>query len=377
MAGSFYRHHWDTVGKDVISMAKHFFTHCELPISMNATNLVLLPKKEQPSSINNYRPIALCNYKKTKDGFFLVKHDMEKAYDKLDWHFLKAVLSNWGFHDTFVGWIMNIKVARRATLTTHLLFADDIVLFRNASEKEAKTLMKCMDIICSWSGEKVSKPKYVVHFSKGAPNAKRMALAEFFQMSRAKGDRSHLGLPLLISRSREKDLNFILNKVNGHVQGWKEKILSKAKRSTLVQVVWSSLVSYVTASGPMPCALHESVDKALRSFWWGDTANKRKVHTLSWGKLCAPKLSGSLGFRTSKANTKAFMVKRAWEILVGKKGIWHDLVGAKYLKGENILSYVNKPNDSHLSKGIIRSMDLLQKGLYRRIGNGNSTSIWF
>ncbi|XP_062114825.1 uncharacterized mitochondrial protein AtMg00310-like [Humulus lupulus] len=150
-------------------------------------------------------------------------------------------------------------------------------------------------------------------------------------------------------------------------------MLSKAGRSTLVQAVGSSLA----ASGPMPCSLHESVDKALCSFWWGDTATKRRVHTLSWGKLCVSKLSGGLRFRSTKAINEAFMAKRAWEILVGKKGIWHDLVRAKYLKGENILGYVTKPNDSRLWKGIMRSVNLLQKGLRRRIGNGNSTSIWF
>ncbi|XP_062080982.1 uncharacterized protein LOC133785782 [Humulus lupulus] len=466
-------------------MVKHFFTHCDLPASINAANLVLLPKREQPSSINDYRPIALCNvaykiiskllanrlrpllpilvspmqsafvkgrvihdnsmvvqeilhsmqHKRNKDGYFLVKLDMEKAYDRLDWHFLKAVLSNWGFHDTFVGWIMKcvststfslllngakagnltpsrglrqddplspalfiiatdvlsrlllraesqrkifgIKVARRGNPITHLLFADDIVLFGRASEREAQNLMECMDIFCSWSGEKVSKSKSAVHFSKSVPNAKRMALAEFLQMLRVKGDCPHLGLPLLASRSRAKDLRFILDKVNNCVQGWKANMLSKAGRSTLVQAVGSSLISYVAASRPMPCSLHESVDKALRSFWWGDTTNKRRMHTLSWGKLCMPKLSGGLGFRTSKTTNEAFMAKRAWEILVGKQGIWHDLIWAKYLKEVSILSYMPKQNDSRLWKGIMRSVSLLKKGLGRRIGNGNSTSIWY
>ncbi|XP_062094182.1 uncharacterized protein LOC133800245 [Humulus lupulus] len=222
--------------------------------------------------------------------------------------------------------IYGVKVARRGNPITHLLFVDDIVLFGKVFEREAQNLMECLDIFCSSSGERVSKPKFAVHFSKSVPNAKRMALAEFLQMPRVKGECPHLGLPLLASRSRAKDLRFILDKVNDRVQGWKANMLSKAGRSTLVQAVGFSLISYVAASGPMPCSLHESVDKAIRSFWWGDTATKRIMHTLSWGKLCMPKLSGGLGFRTSKTINEAFMAKRAWETLVGKQGIWHDLI---------------------------------------------------
>ncbi|XP_062114294.1 uncharacterized mitochondrial protein AtMg00310-like [Humulus lupulus] len=204
-----------------------------------------------------------------------------------------------------------------------------------------------------------------------------MELADLLQMPRVKNDSTHLGLPLLMMKTKLRDMSFILNRVNSRVLAWKANLLSKAERTTLVQIVDSSLVLYVATLGSIPCSIQESVDKSLRSFWWGDTSTKRKVQTISWGKPFRPKLFGGLEFRSSKSINEAFMGKRAWEILSKKNGMRHDLVRAKYLKDGNLLTYNFKPFDSQLWKGIMKSVSLLQKGVCRRIGNGKTTSIWF
>lgn len=116
----------------------------------------MIPKISIPSTVNNYRPISLYNvvYKiisrllvsklrpllhkiispcqsafipgrwiaenqvvlhellhsfkvrKVKMGFMAIKLDLQKAYDRFNWRFLHAVLTNLGFDLVFIKWIL-------------------------------------------------------------------------------------------------------------------------------------------------------------------------------------------------------------------------------------------------------------------------------
>ena len=44
--------------------------------------------------------------RKIKSGTMAIKLDLQKAYDKMNWSFLKKVLLRFGFNETFTSWIM-------------------------------------------------------------------------------------------------------------------------------------------------------------------------------------------------------------------------------------------------------------------------------
>ncbi len=44
--------------------------------------------------------------RKVKGSFVALKVDLQKAYDRVDWSFLRAVLVQFGFHEKFVNWLM-------------------------------------------------------------------------------------------------------------------------------------------------------------------------------------------------------------------------------------------------------------------------------
>lgn len=52
-----------------------------------------------------------------------VKSDMSKAYDILEWSFIKCVLSTLGFHDTFVTWILECVT----TVSSSFLINDSVL----------------------------------------------------------------------------------------------------------------------------------------------------------------------------------------------------------------------------------------------------------
>lgn len=49
-----------------------------------------------------------------------------------------------------------IKVARHSSLVSHLLHADDILLFSRANKKELKYLNSILDMYCKWMAQIVN-----------------------------------------------------------------------------------------------------------------------------------------------------------------------------------------------------------------------------
>lgn len=138
---AFFKHAWDIVGQDVTLAVLDFFNSGRLLQGLNHTFIVLIPKVLTPASIIDYRPIACCNviYKciskilsdqikndlasivginqsgfipgrKISDNILLTqelmhnyhrqfgpprcsfKVDIQKAYDTVEWDFLRHVL---------------------------------------------------------------------------------------------------------------------------------------------------------------------------------------------------------------------------------------------------------------------------------------------
>ena len=150
----FFIHCWDIIEFDFCEAVKHFFCTSNMHKGINSTLIALLPKQENPSSMQDFRPISLCivAYKCiTKimasrlklilpnlidkaqsafvkgrlitDNIFLAhelfrgydrksgkarcafKVDLHKAFDSVHWDFLLAVLKHMEFPDQFIGWI--------------------------------------------------------------------------------------------------------------------------------------------------------------------------------------------------------------------------------------------------------------------------------
>jgi hypothetical protein len=57
----FFQRNWEFMKMDVIKGVKSFFETRVMPRTVNKTAIVLIPKKDLPEGLKDYRPISLCN----------------------------------------------------------------------------------------------------------------------------------------------------------------------------------------------------------------------------------------------------------------------------------------------------------------------------
>ncbi|KAL5543968.1 hypothetical protein UlMin_007752 [Ulmus minor] len=130
MPALFYKTYWDTMGPDVVRLVQDFFISNRLHPVINSTNLVLILKVPNPTKLNHYRPISVCNInafvpgrsihdnsvmvqevihsmrkKRGCGGWMALKIDLEKAYDRMNWSFIWSVLEAFGFHVRWINWV--------------------------------------------------------------------------------------------------------------------------------------------------------------------------------------------------------------------------------------------------------------------------------
>ncbi|KAK2445488.1 hypothetical protein QL285_016411 [Trifolium repens] len=154
---AFYQHFWNVCGDDIYAAAKEWLERRYFPSSLNETNICLIPKCENPTSMKELRHISLCNvlYKmvskvlanrlkvcldkcvaeqqsafiegrsifdnalidievvhalkrKTKRvrGELAPKIDISKACDKVNWGFMRGMLERLGFAEKWIHWMM-------------------------------------------------------------------------------------------------------------------------------------------------------------------------------------------------------------------------------------------------------------------------------
>lgn len=300
---------------------------------MNHAVVRLIPKTKVPQNMTELRPIALCNVlvrilskvlvnrlkpclgsviSEVQSAFvegrlltdnamiaFEVNHymrrrtqgnrglaglkiDISKAYDRLEWGFIKNMMIRFGFHErwierimTFIstvsygfihngaeigrviptrgvrqgdpispyiyimgaeglsamlrrnvddGLIHGCTVAKGAPNISHLFFADDCYLFFKATEVEANNMKRILNRYESISGQRINFWKSTVVFSPNTSVDDRTKVCDKFGVTEIERPRNYLGMPMIISRNRVASFSFLLDRVENpnYVQSLQE-----------------------------------------------------------------------------------------------------------------------------------------------------------
>lgn len=276
------------------------------------------------------------NRKKGKKGLMVIKLDLHKAYDIVSWSFLERVLEAFGFPkkltdlilsgirdsdisilwngeklppfkpkrglrqgDPLAPYLFNLvmewlsmdiqnEVARGhwkpITLNrggvgiSHLFFADDLMLFGEATEDQARTIMECMSRFSAMSGLDINLGKSQVFCSPNTASGVKRRVGEVTKIPVTASLGKYLGVPILQKRVSKNDFTYILDNMRKKLATWQAGLLSLAGRRTLVQSALASVPVYTMQAIALPGAVCKAIDKTCRDFLWGDTEGNKRVH---------------------------------------------------------------------------------------------------
>lgn len=93
------------------------------------------------------------------------------------------------------GKISGVKVSRTSPRISHLMYANDLLIYCKADMDEALGIKACLDQYCEWTGQRINWEKSEIHFSPNVSRAKRIELCHSLSMKECTHSGKYLGSP--------------------------------------------------------------------------------------------------------------------------------------------------------------------------------------
>ncbi|XP_073060321.1 uncharacterized protein [Primulina eburnea] len=453
----FFKKAWPVVKNDVVSAVQEFFQSARLLKQWNHAVIALIPKSVDSSSVNEFRPISCCTvfYKiiakilskrlgevvgslidEAQAAFIrgrsivdnihlaqellrkyarkrgsprcILKVDIQKAYDTVDWSFLKEVLSGLNFPRVFIDWIMEcvsttsysislngnyhghfkgqrglrqgdplspflftlcLEVLSRSLKRTsrsahfgfhpkcanlritHLAYADDLLLLSRGDTRSVSMIMECLNNFGDMAGLRVNLLKSNIYMA-AIDDRVRDEILQITGFSPGNLPFRYLGVPLAARNLRSSDYSKLVESIAAKFNSWPRQSLSYAGKIELVRSVVQGIECFWLSILPIPNCIIDSIHSLCRKFVW-----PTKHPPIAWVTLCKSIDDGGLGLKNLKCWNKALIAKTLWKIQMRKESLWIRWVNHFYSKVGGVWSWGWHKDESPLIKQLIAIRD--------------------
>ncbi|KAM2136540.1 hypothetical protein ACFX1R_006290 [Malus domestica] len=310
---------------------------------------------------------SLNHQRKENHKGMAIKLDMAKAYDHVEWEFLLSMMIKLGFAPMFcnrvkecistvsfsilingspTGYILpkmglrqedplspflflictegfsmlirkgleqgalhGYKMTPNGTPITHLFFADDSVLFGNATAEEAQGVTDVLKVYARGYGQEINLSKSSIFFGASTSKRTKKKIGETLGIQYKDGFGKYLGLQADFGLSKKAVFAEIRDKIEARLAGWSEQFLSQAGNEVLVKAVAMALPNFAMSCFKLPIGVCRDVEKAICNYWWRGNDQRMGCHWISWERLMKQKQVGGLGFKDIQCFNLTFLAK--------------------------------------------------------------------
>ncbi|RVW40194.1 Transposon TX1 uncharacterized 149 kDa protein [Vitis vinifera] len=338
---------------------------------------------------------AIDSILKNNENGILCKLDIEKAYDNVDWSFLLTVMQKMGFGEKWLGWIKwCISTASFSVLIngtpkgffqssrglrqgdplspylfviamevfssflnravdngyisgcqvkgrneggvqiSHLLFADDTLVFCQASQDQLTYLSWLLMWFEAASGMRINLDKSELIPVGRVVDIDDLALD--FGCKVGSLPSTYLGLPLGAPFKSVAMWDGVEERFRKRLTMWKRQYLSKGGRATLIRSTLSNLPIYYMSVLSLPSSVRRRLEQIQRDFLWGGGSLERKPHLVRWKVVCLSKKKGGLGIKCLSNLNKALLSKWNWRFANEREALWNQVIRGNVGNGRRV-----------------------------------------
>ncbi|KAL9671576.1 hypothetical protein QQ045_009146 [Rhodiola kirilowii] len=339
------------------------------------------------------------HYIKTRSGMFncfgALKLDMSKAYDRVDWVFMEKLQLKLGFPLVWVkkimkcvttvtycirvnnmisevvvpergirqgdpispylfvicmewlscvcdraqitGSLVGVKICRGAPIVSHLLFADDCLLFLKATLQNMRVVKSILDRFELLSGQKLNYEKSELFFGKNLDANHARVLCDYLGVKKGEGLSKYLGMPIIFGTNKTAVFRELEEKCWTRLHGWKEKCLSWAGKEILIKSILQAVPVFIMSCFKLHVALCKRLVSIVFSFWWGSCDGKKRICWVRRDLLTERKVDGGMGFKCLELFNESLLFKQVCRLFNRPQLLVSKVLRSRYFKSSALL----------------------------------------